>query len=279
MNLRATALAMVIMAGFPCQAAQDSGQKPAEAPAPAWSATVGAALSYSPKYLGSGDHWLRLPPLFVVEYRHRFYVEEGTTGVGGSAGWYMVRKKDLEWSVAGELIEARAESRGALLAGMGDRPTGPFLSTTLTLRQGILEESVSARRGVTNGEGANLDARVGLRRGFAVRWFFTGGARATAADAVNMGYDFGVTGDQAARRRSLIQAGRTHLKPAEAGPYSPGGGFKSVGVDASLGFYITRSARVLALVSRSRLLGDAASGPLTGDRLQFSAGAGFLYDF
>jgi MipA family protein len=61
--------------------------------------------------------------------------------------------------------------------------------------------------------------------------------------------------------------------------YSPNAGFKSVDLSIGLGYRLSDNWMVMGTGGYSRLLGDAASRPVTKDENQFMAGIGIAYSF
>ena len=104
----------------------------------------------------------------------------------------------------------------------------------------------------SNHEGVLVDAGIGWRQALSPRWRTTLRAHATWADETHMQNVFGI---------SAAQSARSGLRRHEAG-----GGFKDVGLSASLSYALTENWLLIGRAGYSRLLGDAADSPIVADK-------------
>ncbi len=134
----------------------------------------------------------------------------------------------------------------------------PWLRTRLAVRRGF---------GGHEGWVADLGADAVVREG---RWIAAAGPRFSYADDEFTRTYFGVT-----PREALAS-------PLIAAAYTPGGGARYAGVQASADYQWSPRWRLTMDASYRRLLGDAADSPLVrqlGSEDQFGASAGFRYAF
>jgi outer membrane protein len=239
-----------------------------------WSGTAGLGVFTVPKYLGSDERRIVALPLVSVEYKKRFFLGGGAAGAIGGLGAYLVRTPNWSWTASVGGGDRRPESRGPALAGMGDHGFGVSASTGVGYRAGIFHTSFDATRGLNSGRGwtGGFHAGVGSRPSHG--WFASLNTGVTLADAKQMQYDFGIDDAQAARRRLLIAAGDPHLRPGDAGPFSPGAGLQSIDVRGNVGYILSPHWTLLGSLSAARLEGDAARSPLVRQRNQYAGGGG-----
>jgi len=105
------------------------------------------------------------------------------------------------------------------------------------------------------------------------------GSTITWADRRNMAFDFGITREQAARRRELIEAGDGRLREGDAVAFTPGAGFKELRTTAQLGYAIYGPWQVVGVLSEGRLAHDVAESPLARKSSATTGALGFVYRF
>lgn len=247
-----------------------------------WSLSVGLAPEVFPKYEGADETRFYLFPVVDLTFgrpTEPWYVYAGASRnevpLGQGLGVYPVHTPTWNWSVEIARTDARPESRGPALAGLGDRRANWFASTRVSGRflGGAGQADLVVAHGLLDGAGtlAFLRAELERRRG---PWFGAIAAKGTIADAKNLSWEFGVDERGAQARRALVASGDGRLEAAEVGPYAPGGGPRSVELTASGGRELGRRARAFAYARAGRLLGNAADSPLVRSRTTFLLGAG-----
>ncbi|HJU83801.1 MAG TPA: MipA/OmpV family protein [Holophagaceae bacterium] len=247
-----------------------------------WSVSLGLAPLSFPKYLGADRNRFVAFPLLDVEYRHRVYLGSSRLGVGlgQGLGVYAVRTPVWRWSFDLDVTDRRPENRGDALAGLGDRPRGLFLGSSVMRQWGGLTATLGVAHGLKDDAGTLGVLRVEWSGDLGGDgWFWSLGAAARYGDARNLAYDFGVGPDQAAARTALVAAGDPRLTAAEVGPYLPGAGLRDLSASGSLGHRLGERLRVFAFGNASFLQAQARRSPLVKGDVNFVAGAGFSYRF
>lgn len=247
-----------------------------------WSLSLGLAPLTFPKYLGAGGNRFVAFPLVDLEYRGRVYVGASRLGVGlgQGLGVYALRSPEWRWSFDLDVTDRRPESRGDALAGLGDRPRGLFLGSSLTWRCHRVATTLGVAHGLRDGAGTLGVLRVELSGDLGEGpWFGSLGAALRGGDAQNLAYDFGISDAQAAARADLVAAGDPRLTDAEAGPYHPGAGLRDLSASASLGRRLGERFRAFTFGNASFLQARARRSPLVERDVNLVAGLGFSCRF
>jgi outer membrane scaffolding protein for murein synthesis (MipA/OmpV family) len=105
------------------------------------------------------------------------------------------------------------------------------------------------------------------------------GSTITWADRKNMAFDFGITPEQAERRRELIDAGDGRLRDGDATAFAPHAGFKELRSTAQLGYAIYGAWQVVGAVSEGWLGHGLAESPLARESSAITTALGFVYRF
>jgi outer membrane scaffolding protein for murein synthesis (MipA/OmpV family) len=242
-----------------------------------WSGSSGGAVIAFPKYPGSDEYWVLPVPLLNVEYKGRIFLGPASSGAAGALGAYVVRTPSWSWAVTMGVTDARPESRGDALAGMGDRGIGLNAGTSFSYRRGMLQTSGVVTFGLNDTQGWTGTLSAGLGGRLGDQWFASLDANATFADTDQMQYHFGIDASQALRRHALIAAHNPKLGLDEGGPYSADAGLQSVGLNGSFGYVLSHRWTALGFLSMNRLEGDAAQSPLVRQRESFVTGLGLSY--
>lgn len=244
-----------------------------------WSVQLGAMALGLPRYPGSGDYRALPLPVFNAEWRDRVYLGSSRVAVGFGGGVHAVKTEHWTWDLGLGIGESRRETRADVLAGMGDRGASLWAGTGLKFHAGGFHAGLQAAAGLKDMAGARGSFSFGYGAWLGGRWFGDLSARATAADAKGMAYDYGVTPDQAAARAALIASGDPRLRPGEARAYAPGGGFESAALTGTLAFVADAHWRWFGLAQIVQLQGDAKDSPLVRNPTYGVLGAGFTYKF
>jgi hypothetical protein len=103
------------------------------------------------------------------------------------------------------------------------------------------------------------------------------GSAAVFGDCANLRWDFGVSSDQAGRRRELLEHGAPDLGPEDGVPYTPECGLRELRATAALGYAISPRVSILGTGAGVRLERGAAASPLTRERNSWEAGLGLSW--
>lgn len=243
--IRAASLLLAAGLAFPATA-----QTP---PPRDWQMTLGAAALYAPDYEGSDDHKVRALPYVDASYKDTVFFRGTTLGanlvsVNGPRPGDGLR--------IGPLIRygfGRDEGDNEALRGLGDIDAAIELGVFARYSAGSWLADLQVAKDVAGGhEGVLVDAGIGWRQALSPRWRTTVRAHATWADETHMQNVFGI---------SAAQSARSGLRRHEAG-----GGFKDVGLSASLSYALTENWLLIGRAGYSRLLGDAADSPIVADK-------------
>jgi outer membrane scaffolding protein for murein synthesis (MipA/OmpV family) len=255
-----------------------SAQSPeAEPAAPLVSGQIGALLLNVPSYPGSEDRWVVPVPLVDLRIARRLYLGDGLGGLSAGAGVYLVERDGFSWTADLALTPDRPEDRTESLAGMGDRGFGVFGGSTLAYRFGPMEAMATAAVGLEGRMGFIGAAGLSAGGWLEGRWFGQVGGAAVFGDCANLRWDFGVSRDQAERRRELLKHGAPELGPADGVPYTPECGLRELRATAALGYAISPRVSILGTGAGVRLERGAAASPLTRERNSWEAGLGLAW--
>ena len=272
----AAPLALVVL----CVAACDADAQDAATPSPQrLSGIVGVGVVALPKYPGSDEYRVLPLPIVQLEYRGRFYLGGSESSVAPGIGAHLVRTPTFSVDVGVTGSEGRPESRGDALAGMGKRSGAMFATTGVGYRLGIVAASAGVSVGLGSDYGSYGTLGLGTELPIARRWIAGVSTGVTLADARNMAFDFGVTAEQSAARRALLEAGDPRLEGIDVGAYSPDAGVKEARGAASLAYLLTARSRVVLFAQATRLSSEAASSPLVRARTGAVTGAAIAYGF
>ncbi len=244
-----------------------------------WSVQLGAMALGLPRYPGSGDYRALPLPVFSAEWKGRVFLGSSRVAVGFGGGVHAVKTEHWTWDIGVGVGEGRKESRADVLAGMGDRSPSLWAGTGLKFHTGGFHAALQVAEGFNDEAGARGSFSIGYGALLGGRWFGDVSARATAANAEGMAYDYGVSPDQAAARAALIASGDSRLQPGEARAYAPGGGLESVALTGTLAFLADAHWRWFGLAQIAQLQGDAKDSPLVRNPTYGTLGVGFAYRF
>ena len=271
----AASLSIVALGASPASAsAQDAAGSPR-----AFSGVVGAGVVVLPRYAGSDEYRILPMPVVQLEYKGRVYLGGSEGGVSPGAGAIVLRTPSFRWDVGVSGAEARSESRGDALAGMGRRSAAAFASTGVSYRLGVVMASAAGSFGLGSDQGAHGSVGLGTQLPLSRRWVAGVSTAASFADARNMSFEFGVSREQSIARQALADAGDPRLDGIDVGTYSPDAGLKDVRGGASLAFLLTPRSRLVAFAQATRLSYEAARSPLVRSRTGAVAGAAIGYGF
>ncbi|HYS08443.1 MAG TPA: MipA/OmpV family protein [Myxococcales bacterium] len=228
---------------------------------PDWSVTVGAGALAVPAYPGASSTRVLPLPYLDIRYRDLFFLNP-VAGVGINA--ISTRRLQLGVSVLPDL--GRSASSGDQLRGWGDVGAGANLRVFGRYTLGPISILADARRQLGAGNGTLVDG--GVTRTFLLsrHLILIPTATLTWANARYMNAYFGVDGNQSAIAGSQGQALPT---------YAPGAGLRDAALMLLAIVPLDDRWSVQSIVRAEVLLGDAASSPITQQRIQPMFG-GFL---
>jgi outer membrane scaffolding protein for murein synthesis (MipA/OmpV family) len=276
-----SAVALAFSLAFAALGAPGTARAQETLPPPPRSFTgiVGAGVVTLPTYAGSDEYRVLPMPIVQVEYRGRVYLGGSQNSVAPGIGAYLVRTPALTVDVGLTGTESRSESRGDALAGMGRRSAAAFASTGVAYRLGIVQASAGVAVGLGSDAGSYGTVGMDTELPIAPRWIAGVSTGVTVADARNMAYDFGVSGEQSAARQALLAAGDPRLSGIDVGVYAPDAGLKEARIGGSLARVLTPRSRIVLFAQGSRLSSEAARSPLVRSRTGIVSGLALGYGF
>ena len=267
-------LMLVVLLPLAGASAQD-----AEAPKRFVTGQLGGFLLSVPSYPGSDERWVLPVPIVDLRVARRVYVGAGASGVSGGAGLVLVETPAVSWTADLTLTADRPEDRADALAGLGDRGLGGYAGSTIALRRGLLQLTLSGAKGVEDRMGAFATAGVSSSVPLPPGWFAQVGGLAVVGDADNMMWDFGVTRAQADRRADLLASGQSDLGARDSVPFTPEAGLREWRAAFVGGRALSSRITLSATAALVRLEGDAARSPLTRRRTSWEGGVGLSWRF
>ena len=256
----ALSIAAVVVAVTAPLAAEERGESP-------WEVSVGAGVALSPRYEGSDEMRVSPVPMVRVVWNDRIYLT-----VPEELGVTLYDNRDIEASIGVGYDFGRDESDDDALRGLGDRDRAPTVNAAIEYGVGPITTGLSAKRYVGGSDGLEVELEIegriplGRRGGRSEpRPAITPGVMIEWGDDDYMDSYFGIDAEQAAR--SGVER------------YDAEAGFKSVG--GSVAFMYPLGARLFGNVSLeySRLIGDAADGPIVRDENRYVAALLVMYRF
>lgn len=238
-----------------------------------WDAAIGFITSYAPEYAGSDrwavavqpGGWVRWGRLSIAS-RSSFVVRSGEPLAGSGLRLDLSPSERLRIGLSLRQDSGRQESDSADLRGLGD------VRRTLRLRLSMSHPLDSWRAGASItadalGRGGGELAEVALSRGIPLA------PRLSASIAAAVSYGsvrymrayYGINEEQAARSGYPV--------------YDPGAGLRDMALSLGLRHVLEGPWVVFGGVSASRLLGKAASSPLTRERNSWALSAGLAFRF
>jgi outer membrane scaffolding protein for murein synthesis (MipA/OmpV family) len=222
----------------------------------------GAMMISIPPYPGSAQARSLPFPILNGEWREQISFGASRFGVGGALGYTLFRSGGFSTSLGAEAVEPRFERMADALAGMGDRPATLFASAGIAWRRGPLELSLGLREGFRAEVGGGTVARATFTVPLGRRWLLEARVAGSAYDRRQVAYEYGISPEQAARRRALIQAGDPRLDPNQVGSFTPQAGWALLQSSLAVGFALSDHWRLGLTVLQQEVQGDARHSPL-----------------
>ncbi|MEM9206576.1 MAG: MipA/OmpV family protein [Pseudomonadota bacterium] len=217
---------------------------------------IGFGGTVQNRFEGSDEYVISPMPIIAIEY---FSLPNGWTFGGPKDQSSISFRPDFKF---------RGERDGDDVAvGIPDVDKAYEVGGAVAARFGAIEAEVAVRYGFGGHNGVVGEATVRAHFQPTDRWTFSFGPQVTFATEDYMDTYFEVTAAQS------VASG---LKA-----FDPEGGIKSVGVVAKTRIRLTNEWSLLGNASYHKLAFDAADSPIvkTGDREQFTFGAGLSYRF
>lgn len=232
-----------------------------------WRFSIGGGFLSRPEYPGSDQQETRVLPVFSATYGRFFVGADPDIASPGGVGVDLYRDRGWRLGIAayGDLTQ-REESDDERLAGLGDVDpalrAGVFASYSFD--RYVLRASVGSDvSGNDQGTLVRLDALARFQP--LERLTLTAGPGVTWADSEYTRTFFGVDAEQSARSGLPQHEAKSGINSAR---FSLGANYR-----------IDPRWSVGAVLSTSRLQGDAADSPITEDKSQTFAGAFAVYRF
>jgi outer membrane scaffolding protein for murein synthesis (MipA/OmpV family) len=211
--------------------------------------TAGLAVVAGHQYRGSDERRAQLFPALDYQWRSGWFA-----GVTNGVGINLSSSPQQQYGVRLTADLGRKESRSGALRGMGNvgakAEAGAFYN--LFLSESVFVSSSLRAGSGDGGKGVVLDLGAGLSTTLAPQWRLGTGVALSLANASHMQSYFGVTAAQAAR---------SGYRATDAGA-----GLRDVRANVALTHVIDMQQSVTLAVSANRLMGDAASSPITRQR-------------
>jgi outer membrane scaffolding protein for murein synthesis (MipA/OmpV family) len=244
-----------------------------------WHGAIGAVAGSLGSYHGSDGRRALGTPLIGLAYKER--VLFGTTTGSGLGGGLevMLRSGGVGASVGLIGVESRPEDRANALAAMGDRSGALFGTFGVVARGGPAKLSATTAVGLDRDAGVAQTLGLLLEKAIIPRFSVSVGGSVTFADEKNMMFDFGVTDEQATRRRALIASGDTRLRASDTTAFSPKAGVKEMRGTIQLMYAIHGPWTATALMSVGQLPDRVTESPLARERRAVTTAVGITYAF
>lgn len=244
-----------------------------------WHGAVGLVAGSLESYYGADARRTLGAPLIGIAYKDRLRL--GTTASGGLGGGleFVLHRGTVGASLGLTGVEPRPEDRADGLAGMDDRSGALFGTVGLVVRGGPAKATATTAVGLRHDAG--VAQTLGLEIGGSILPRLTAsiGGVVTFADRENIMFDFGVTEEQAARRRELIAAGDGRLRASDTTTHTPKGGVKEVRGTLQVTYTLRGPWRAIALVSVGQLPDRISESPLARKRRAVATAIGVTYGF
>lgn len=236
--------------------------------APQWIVTLGAGVALTPEFLGSGSsHFSLMPSDFGIRRAGE------PAGFGAPDDGFDVSICDngpFSVGVVGGLRDGRSRKDDSRLAGLDKVPTA--LDAGLFAEYWPVEDHlrtrIELRQALWGGGGLNARLAADWVQSYGP-FVLSGGPRASIGDGRYMRQNFSVSAAESAANGTL---------PA----YHAGAGLASVGANVAVRYNISPAMAVTVYDTYERLVGDAASSPITrqiGSENQNTVGINFSYAF
>jgi MipA family protein len=270
MNIRPThaAVVLALLCAAPLAWGQDA--------APRWRLSLGAQATHAPTYGGAASTDTSLRPIIGVSYGRFAFTTPGASALRAFDGAAPLAGASVSltdpkspWRLGLALRTESGLDRGAdaRLAGLSTQratmrlqiAAGYRLAPRWSLSASIAPDLLGRNAGTSFALGLNHHQSLGPD------WQLVGGLSLSGGDARFMQRFHGVTAADAAS--------------SGLATYSPGSGLRNWGLNIGLNHRLNAQWAAFARLNHGRLLGGAASSPLTQDSAQTSITLGAGYNF
>jgi outer membrane scaffolding protein for murein synthesis (MipA/OmpV family) len=240
-------------------------QRMFEPAVPAWQTELGLGAEGEPEYDGGGRYQIQPGPIIDIRYKD---IAFASTGEGIGANLFDFRHVRFGAAITYDLGRS-PHLDGKALSDLGTIHPAPEIKifADYTLSESVpIDIRIDARKqlGATNGYIGDLGAYIpmpGSSQKFA--WF--AGPTVTAGDSRYMNGYFGISNRQAQQT--------TYRR------YKAWGGLKSAGLGVSMVYFVNPHLILTLNGAFDRLLGAAASSPITTSKYQAASSVAALYKF
>lgn len=234
-----------------------------------WTLGVGGFVIYAPLYEGSKDYQVFGAP-YAFPAKRVEGPERSRLDFRGidDVRFTLFRDRGFDMGPIIGFSFGRDEGLAGRLTGLGDVGMGPVVGAFAAYHFEPFYVDAAFRSQVYGLNGLGSEVTVGAGADVDVTKAFTLGAYASADYALGGYMDayFSVTPAQAATAPAFSQ-------------FNADSGVKSLSIDLSAEYDVTEKFELNASAGYTRLVGDAASSPISETNNQFSLGAGFSYKF
>lgn len=214
-----------------------------------WIVTLGGSLEYGPNHPGSSHGSVSVMPSFDLR---RFGEAAENSAPDDSFDYGLFDIQGFEMGPVVSLRDSRSSSASNGLAGTrhvnSSFDAGVFLQYWAIPNQ--LRFRSEIRQALSNGSGLVVDVGGDWFQPLGDRWVLSAGPRASFGSAAYMNRYFSISSSESAASGTLAA-------------YNAGAGLKSVGATISATYAITPDWSVTFYDRFERLVGDAASSPVT----------------
>lgn len=240
-------------------------QRMFEPAVPVWQTELGLGAEGEPEYDGGGRYQIQPGPIIDIRYKD---IAFASTGEGIGANLFDFRHVRFGAAITYDLGRS-PHLDGKALSDLGTIHPAPEIKifADYTLSESVpIDIRIDARKqlGATNGYIGDLGAYIpmpGSSQKFA--WF--AGPTVTAGDSRYMNGYFGISNRQA--RQTTYRR------------YKAWGGLKSAGLGVSIVYFVNPHVILTLNGAFDRLLGAAASSPITTSKYQAATTVAALYKF
>ena len=208
--------------------------------------SVGLGFIAGTQYQGSDERRNMIVPLLDYQWINGWFA-----GVTNGVGYDFAKRADMQYGLRLTADFGRAQSRSAVLHGMGNidiKPQASAFFNYFPTQEVFLTSSLRYGSG-NDAKGLLADLGAGYATQLAPQWRLTLGAAISLANAEYMQAYFGVTPAQAAKSGHAA--------------YSAGAGARDARLNGSLTYILSQRLTFTTALSVSTLLGDAKDSPLT----------------
>jgi outer membrane protein len=230
---------------------------------------IGVGNGFVPDYSGSNNYRNRFLPIIDIRYKDKWSLNNGRLNVP------IYNKNNFEIGPLVNLLLGRDESLNAALDGLGDISTTLEVGGYIRYRYKATLLDANFRQALGSGQGKSI--RLTLGQGFYRNGDFTlaFAARAKWLSSTATQTNYGITADQSQNSTFGLPE------------FQATSGFSEINGNLLGTYQLSKSFRLLGLLSYGRLLGDAADSPLSsgidgngaGSANQFIGGLAISYQF